>query len=584
MRSLKYILLGTFLLTDALAAAQERAPLTRSRPNGAAVYPVRSSRPVADRARIEQLLAMDLPGGKFDPHDRAVDSVGRPGAIDLMMPTKSVQEVFRQLRISLRRNIVVDDDVKKTWGGDLYGVLPEEAIELICRGTGLVAKEHGSYIQISNAKMETRIFTVRHLPAVDAAALIKPALSTGEEGSSVTSSKDAATGLESGDGVTGGDAYANDGVLVITDYPANLDKVQEILDQIDQTPMQVMVEVIIIAATLGATEQMGVNFDALGGVNYQEYGATSTDGQSIRDNVFGSDQIDSGLQRFSTGLAGGLATRGSQFGYITSSVSAFVRALSEKTSVSIHANTSVSVVNKQFGTINLLSRDGFKTLLTTNGGNVSENVEYLETGSSFKVRPFIMDHGIVRMELQPEDSDGGINESGLPAEETANITSNVAVRDGQTLVIGGLFREKKVATNGKVPGLGDVPVIGAIFNSKNEQIMRQELIFLITPRIIDLESEAMSASANERHPHSRRGADRSVINELYARTARALVLESEYGCALTILEVARLNTEVDAKDKDLQARITYGLVPDFAGASVDQRILDGLKGLSRSNR
>jgi type IV pilus assembly protein PilQ len=584
MRSLKYILLGTFLLTDALVAAQERAPLTRARPNGAAVYPVRSTAPVADQGRVERLLAIDLPGGSFDPHDRAVDSAGRPGAIDLMMPTKPVQEVFRQLRISLRRNIVVDDDATKTWGGDLYGVLPQEAIDLICRGTGLVATEHGSYIQISNAKKEMRIFTVRHLPAKEAADLIKPALSPGEEGSLVTSSKDAATGLEAAEGVTGGDAYANDGVLVVTDFPANLDKVQEILDQIDQTPKQIMVEVMVISATLGATEQLGVNFDALGGVNYKEYGATSTDGQSIRDNVFGSDQLDSGLQRFSTGLAEGLATRGSQFGYITSSVSAFVRALEEKTSVSTHANTSVSVMNKQFGTINLLKRDGFKTTNTTDGGNQNEEVEYLDTGTKFKVRPYIMDHGIVRMEIHPEDSNGGINENGLPEEDTAFLTSNVAVRNGQTLVIGGLFREKRVATNSKVPGLGDVPGVGVLFNSKNEQIVREELIFLITPRIVDLESEAMSAGANERHPHSRRGADRSVINELYARTARALVLESEYGCALAILEVAQLGRAVDSKDKDLQARITYGLVPDFAGASVDQRILDGLKLESRSNR
>lgn len=564
------------LFATPLFAAQQPERPDRIRPNGAAVYKPRAGGPVADPAKVDRLLVVDLPGGGYDPNDRPLTGAENGRGMNLLVKEKPVKDVFRELRVALRRNIIVDDDVVKTWGGDLYAIEPEEAIELICRATGLVATDRGSYIQISNREKQMRVFTVRHLPAEEAADLIKPALSKESE-ANVSASKAAVTGLEAGEGVTGGDAYANDGVLVVTDYPENLDNVQKILDRIDRTPKQVMVEVVVISATLGSTEQLGINFDALGGINYEEYGATSSDGQSINNNVFSSAQLEDGLGRFSSNIASTLATRGSQFGFITSGLSAFVRALSEKTSVSIHANTSVFVLNKQFGTIKLNNRDGFKTLSTNQNGTESEEVEFLETGSTFKVRPFIMDHGLVRMEIQPEDSDGGINADGLPEEETANMTSNVAVRDGQTLVIGGLFREKKVATHGKVPGLGDAPVVGNAFRSKDEQIIREELIFLITPRIIDLEAQAKSVGHNERHPHERRGGDRAVIDELYARTARALVLEAEYGCALSILEVARHGTPHNAKDKELQARIAYGLVPEFSSSSVDARLLDELK-------
>ena len=115
-------------------------------------------------------------------------------------------------------------------------------------------------------------------------------------------------------------------------------------------------------------------------------------------------------------------------------------------------------------------------------------------------------------------------------------------------------------------------------------MVREELIFLITPRIIDLEAEAKAVGLNERHPHERRGGDRAVINELYARTARALVLEAEYGCALSILEVARHGRAAEPKDKELQSRIARGLVPEFAARSVDARLLDELKAGVLSNR
>lgn len=559
-------------------AAQERdlPEISSRRPLGSAPFPVQRQVAVPDHATVAKLLELDLPGGAFNPDDRPLESEN-DNTIDVLESERSVHEVFRKLRIALRRNILVDKDVDAKWGGDLYSVDPEEAIELICQSTGLIAQDMGSYIRITKAKPVTRIFTIKNLPAKDAELLIKPALS-GEK-AIVSSTVEAVTGLEDGEASTGGDAYANDGLLVVTDFPANLDAVQEILDRVDRTPKQVLIEVAVLSAALGSTDQLGVNFDALSGIDYQSYGATSANGFSITDNVFSSENLDDGLRRFSTGLANGLATRGSQFGFISGNIGAFVTALKEKTAVSIHANTSVTVLNKHLGSINLNNRDGYKTSTTAENGTTTEEVEYLETGAFFRVRPFIMSHDLVRMELYPEDSNGGINEDGLPSEETANMKTNVAVRSGETLVIGGLFRERRVSTKGRVPGVGDIPGVGYVFRSNNEFVVREELIFLITPRIIDLEAEARFTGARERHPHARRGADRTVIDELYTRSARALALETEYGCALAVLEAVAYAdpAESDPKHRDLQARITRGLVPEFSSRSVDARLLDSLK-------
>ncbi len=72
----------------------------------------------------------------------------------------------------------------------------------------------------------------------------------------------------------------------------------------------------------------------------------------------------------------------------------------------------------------------------------------------------------------------------IPDELTNELTTNVRVPDGQTLVLGGLFRESTNITRRQVPYLGDIPVVGALFQGQDDKVDRQEIIFLITPSII----------------------------------------------------------------------------------------------------
>ena len=76
----------------------------------------------------------------------------------------------------------------------------------------------------------------------------------------------------------------------------------------------------------------------------------------------------------------------------------------------------------------------------------------------------------------------------VPDESTHEITTNVRVRDGETIVLGGLFKDKAVTNRRSVPGLGDVPVLGAAFQGQDDEVTRQEIIFLVTPTVIKEES------------------------------------------------------------------------------------------------
>jgi hypothetical protein len=99
---------------------------------------------------------------------------------------------------------------------------------------------------------------------------------------------------------------------------------------------------------------------------------------------------------------------------------------------------------------------------------------------------------MIRMELAPSVSEASLRtvtdaqglQVTIPDELTNEMTTNVRVKDGQTLVLGGLFRESTRVTQRQVPFLGDIPIIGAAFTGQDDVVDRDEIIFLITPSIV----------------------------------------------------------------------------------------------------
>jgi type IV pilus assembly protein PilQ len=140
-------------------------------------------------------------------------------------------------------------------------------------------------------------------------------------------------------------------------------------------------------------------------------------------------------------------------------------------------------LNKQKAQVIVGRRDGFITTTVTETQAI-QTVEFLETGTQLIFRPFIGNDGFVRMELHPADSIGGLTAANLPFEQTTEVTTNVMVKDGQTILIGGLFREVTSDTRAQVPLLGDIPILGAAFQSRSNANRRQEVIILLTVHII----------------------------------------------------------------------------------------------------
>jgi type IV pilus assembly protein PilQ len=198
-----------------------------------------------------------------------------------------------------------------------------------------------------------------------------------------------------------------------------------------------------------------------------------------------------------------------------------------------------------------------------------QSVDFLETGTQLRLRPFISRDGLIRMEVHPEESTGSVaveNNFTLPNKDVTEVTTNIMVRDGCTLVIGGLIHEQLANTASAIPVLGSLPWIGPAFRTTDQPTQRRELIVLVTPRIVyepgtsregtKLLSEferRESVYAEKMTPLNRRSVARR-----YFRLAQAAWAKGDRDTALRFAEMAVHFDPLSREAIDLRADIWQG--------------------------
>lgn len=387
---------------------------------------------------------------------------------------------------------------------NLQNVTAEQALDAITKSMGYVYERDEKFVFVWTAtdaqarkqagrKSVSKVYRPRYVSVRDLQALVTPILS--KPGGLIAVTSPAEMGLEESKTKVGGDTLAQTDALLVIDFPEVIAQIDNILSDIDVPPTQVVIEAMILSVKLTDTLKMGVNFALLSSNNKQLL--TSGSGSQINGNVGfpGKDSIVPAMGEFITG------TSGLKYGFLAGDMSGFIEALETLAETSVVASPSVRVLNKQRAELIIGQRLGYKTV-SQNGAQSIENINFLEVGTKLLLRPFVAQDGLVRMEIHPERSDGRINEAGLPESRTTEVTSNVMVRNGSTIVIGGLIEEQANQSQSRIPGLGALPVVGNLFKNKNSDTNRTELIVLITPRIVqdfDAEFEGdVARSENER--------------------------------------------------------------------------------------
>ncbi|MBN1436295.1 MAG: hypothetical protein JW936_04415 [Sedimentisphaerales bacterium] len=449
---------------------------------------------------ILALLWMCLTANAQDAQMPVVDENTQPpafqtnaqGVFPSLMYRGDIADFLRMLGIAAHRNIVPSPEVRGPVNVNLFNVSFDEALDIVLAANGYVREDTEAFVLIyeqqeydqlkqSQRETESRAFELNYIGVSDVVALITPMLS---DAGTITRSPDTTAGTSTADTWAGGN------YIVVEDYPESLDRVAEMISTLDRRPQQVLVEATILAARINDRDTLGIDFRVLGGVDFQARVDTETDSVGL---VPADDAIPLNGTEVNAELSNGSLS----IGIVHSNIGMFIRAVESITDVVTIGNPKVMTLNRQQGEVRVGGEQGYVTSETT-ATSTTQSVENLETGTILRFRPFIMSDGYIRMELHAEDSSGEVVVKGdyaLPEKVLAQVESNVLVQDGHTIVIGGLFRDTTTASRSQVPLLGEIPVLGPLFRSTTDQVQKEELIFLITPHIVD---EPMYSEAGQR--------------------------------------------------------------------------------------
>jgi type II secretory pathway component GspD/PulD (secretin) len=183
------------------------------------------------------------------------------------------------------------------------------------------------------------------------------------------------------------------------------------------------------------------------------------------------------------------------------------------------ANPKILAVNKQLGQVYIGKKVAYQSQTTQTEVSTTEQVQFIDTGTKLSFRPYICNDGYIRMDIHPKDSSATLRTAGtatLPDETSAELVTNIIVKDGQTIAIGGLFRDKITATETQVPFLGDLPVIGAFFRGTADEVRREEVMVLLTPHIITETHQTAGWAREQEIKHKILGANKELqwINKI----------------------------------------------------------------------
>ena len=484
------------------------SPSTAGAPADGLVNDKSAADPFAGAAAPMQVPAA-RPAKSVSPKDVQFDDA--IGTVEIHVNDADLVEVLRMISMQSQKNIVASKQVTGRVTANLYDVTIKEALDAILMSNGYAYREQGNFIFVytqkelddqekATRKQKTEVIRLYYTPAANAVNMIKPVLSPSAQ---VAFSAPPVSGIASGVGDSGGNAHATEDLIVVTDYPENIEQVQRIIKEVDRRPQQILIEATILRAALSEDNALGVDFQVLGGVNFSEltgagsaFAGASSGGIINSNNTQAQGIVNDGYVAGGTAFTQNVPQGGLRMGIVKDNIAVFLQALESVTDTTILANPKVLALNKQRGEVIVGRKDGYLTTTVTDSSTV-QTVEFLDTGTRLVFRPYIGDDGYIRMEIHPEDSSGGLQgAANLPFKVTTEVTSNVMVKDGHTIVIGGLFRESSDTARGQVPFLGNLPLAGALFRQQRDRTTREEVIILLTPHIVK-DDNAFSQASEE---------------------------------------------------------------------------------------
>ncbi len=394
-------------------------------------------------------------------------------------------------------NLVVSDSVGGSLTLRLKNVPWDQALDIILKTKGLGMRENGNVLYIAPneeiaareklelesqqqveelAPLRSEFLEINYAKASDLANLLKDSDNT----------------LLSDRGQVSVDDRTN--TLLVQDTALKLNEIRRLIERLDTPVKQVLIESRIVVANDDFSKTLGAKF-----------GVFNADGRDLNNNK-GADVIGGNLalleplaagdpipiedtlnvnlpvpERQGGGVPGGqfaLSFIKLPFGY---ALNLELSAAQLESRAEVISNPRVITANQSMA--NIQSGTEIPYLSQTSSG--ATDVQFKKAVLALEVTPQITPDDRINMEVNVKNNSVGQIFQGIPSIDTNEITSNVLVNNGQTVVLGGIYTEESSGSVTKVPFFGDIPIAGRLFRNDSSTNNKSELLIFITPKIID---------------------------------------------------------------------------------------------------
>lgn len=374
--------------------------------------------------------------------------------VDLDFKDADIKDVARAFSRISQTNIIVSDEVKAKVTLRIQSEDWREALYMVLGAYNITMLEKDNYIIITTVErrrlteesgdLETRVFGLNFVNVADIQKTLLSMLTSRGR-------------IET-------DARTNS--LVVTDIPERVNKIKEVALELDTKTPQVIIEAMMLTVKLTDDEQLGIDWTL----------THKTRPERIID------------QDFNLGKAGGLDLKYGKTILPWANLTALLEYWQEEKRVNILANPRVLTLDNLTATIDLTEQVPYTQQVTsTDSASSVSSVQFKDVTISLYVKPHITKDKYIFMNIKTEQSNKSGDTSSTPSQpiiDSRKAETNVMVRDGETIVIGGLRKKEDSTTVAKLPILGDIPWVGNWFKKTIKAKADTELIIFVTPHIV----------------------------------------------------------------------------------------------------
>ena len=430
-------------------------------------------------------------------------------SVTMNIVDSEVREVLTSLASIGGVNIVADDSVNGKITVQLAGVSFQEALDIITKTKGLQYQTIGNTIIVGTKNNmsagfgQLHVFHLKFANPDDVVNAAKLALGLGgstessstENSTQTTTTSNTNSTTSNNDGKTTAEISGNLTVdkatnsLLFYGTASEAQKVRAVLDQIDIPYEQVSLEAQVMSINKTDSKNLGIEWEwSKAPQYYEEYTPEkiNIDATTGKTTSIEPAEITKRASSFNKGTTGGIISFGRspdglpyEFYY-----AAKINALINNGKANILSKPKITTINGKEATINIGGEVPIPTL-TVSDNTTTTTYEYKETGIILKYTPRVNDDGYITAKIHTEVSTPTYDADAKAYRfNKRSADTQVRLKDGETMVIGGLIGSDESKVMSKIPFLGDLPILGRFFSNVNNSKNESEVIIFVTARIV----------------------------------------------------------------------------------------------------